>query len=105
MIPPWLNRKLEIPAEVTALVKSARVNKCWIYDKKKRVYYTAEEFAQSWNRIIDSEMESDRITQGFSIVNPFFAVKQRVEWVNKANAELQAIMEKLKEYESEWTKK
>ncbi len=106
-LPPWRNRqpeKKEMPSRAAALLKSAKVNDCWIYDITKKKFYTPEEFADQWESIYREPWEM-RPNLEFKVLSPMAAIKQRAEWVRNASEELQGILEKLEKYNASFERK
>ncbi|WP_400263082.1 hypothetical protein ACFX5U_08440 [Sphingobacterium sp. SG20118] len=102
MVPAWLDKKREIPSDVRALTNLARENNCWIYHIRTRIFYTPDEFMSQWTLLYTEGMKGLSNNKEFAVKSPYVAIKQRAEWVNKANEELQAILTKLESYEAEF---
>ncbi|MDM1294302.1 hypothetical protein HX021_08320 [Sphingobacterium sp. N143] len=101
----WLKKKMEIPIVVKSMYNDAKLNGAWIYHKVTRKFYTPEEFLASWVRIYTEGRRGGSNRDDFQIMNPMAAVKQRAEWVAKANSELQEIMRKLEAYQAQFKPK
>lgn len=82
----------KIPANFDVLAKTARVNGCLIYHKPTKKWYTPEEFERGPSEISQSRTFRKDNAADFVIVQPQFILKQRIEWVNRANEELQRIV-------------
>ena len=80
-----------VPANFEVLAKTARVNNCVIYYKPTKVWFTPDELLEGPSVITQSRKLKGTNVADFSIVKPEFILKQRIEWVNKANEELQRI--------------
>ena len=99
---PWLAEKKEVPPEVLAIIKNARVNGCWIYRESAKEFYTPEEFESNWKNIV---RDGKRNNFGdFKIVTPLFAVRLTAKWVDIANKKMQEVIEKLQGYEATFKK-
>lgn len=86
----------KIPANFDVLAKTARVNNCLIYHKPSKKWFTPEEFEKWPAEISQTRTFRKDNASDFVIVKPQFILKQRIEWVNKANEELQRIIKLLK---------
>jgi len=93
----WRDRKREVPSAVASLYSDAKLNGAWIYHIPTRRYYTPDEFMENWF-VVFQQNRSKNNRNEFQIMNPMAAIRQRAEWVTKANAELQEIMRKLESY-------
>lgn len=102
MTPAWLESKREIPNMVRTLVDNAKLYNCWIYHIKTRIFYTPEEFMAKWSLLYSEGRRGVDNYKEFALKSPYVAIKQRAEWINKANAELQVILTKLETYEAEF---
>lgn len=98
MEPAWLNKKREIPSVVSSLYNDAKLSGAWIYHKSTRRFYTPDEFIENWPDIYQQSPRGKNNREDFQIMSPMAAIRQRAEWVAKANAELQEIMRKLESY-------
>ncbi|GEM_PF-2003556 len=83
----------KIPANFAVLAKTARVNKCLIYHKPSKKWFTPEEFEAWPSEISQTRTYRSDNAADFALVQPHFILKQRIEWVNKANEELQRIVD------------
>ncbi|OYD44312.1 hypothetical protein CHU00_17540 [Sphingobacterium cellulitidis] len=86
----------KIPANFDVLAKTARVNGCLIYHKPSKKWFTPEEFEDWPMEISQTRTFRKDNAADFMIVQPQFVLKQRIEWVNKANEELQKIVKVMK---------
>lgn len=86
----------KIPANFDVLAKTARVNGCLIYHRPSKKWFTPEEFEDCPAEISQTRTFRKDNAAEFVIVQPQFILKQRIEWVNKANAELQRILRVIK---------
>ncbi|WP_447768356.1 hypothetical protein [Sphingobacterium faecium] len=100
MVPAWLDKKREIPTDVRSLINLARENNCWIYEQKTRIFYTPDEFLEKWPLLYHEGRRGINNNKEFAVKSPYVAIKQRAEWVKRANEELQAILKKLESYEA-----
>ncbi|MGJ1204173.1 hypothetical protein [Sphingobacterium lactis] len=102
--PAWLTKKKEIPSEVLALIKDARVNGCWIYHESKRTFYTPEELEAQWDRIIYINNKMNNL-RDFKKVTPIFAVRTCAHWLQVTNAKFQEVILKFDQYTYEFKSK
>jgi len=98
---PWLQKRKEIPPDVFSIIKSARVNGCWIFHEPAKTFYTPEEFEEVWERVITNTKRSNNF-KDFKIVNPLYAVRLTARWVDIANSKLQDILKKVEKYSAEF---
>lgn len=89
----------ETPAEVSSLHRFAEQNHCWIYFEGDRKFYTPDEFLEQWKRLYKQEKTGFSNIKDFVVKNPFAAIRQRIEWVNKVNDELQSMLKKFEGYD------
>lgn len=82
----------KIPANFDVLAKTARVNGCLIYHRPSKKWFTPEEFEEWPAEISQTRTFRKDNAADFVIVQPQFILKQRIEWVNRANEELQKIL-------------
>ena len=101
---PWRNKTVEIPPDVVAIIKNARVNGCWIFHEPYKTFYTPKEFEEKWKRVIIATKKRNNF-KDFKIVNPLYAVRLTARWVDVANGKLQDILKKLEGYNSEFKTK
>lgn len=102
MVPEWLNKKKETPGDVISLFNLAKLNNCWIYHNRTRIFYTPDEFLENWKHFFRESSRGINNNKEFAVKNPYVAIKQRAEWIKKANEELQLILTKLEGYEAEF---
>ncbi|GAA4137871.1 hypothetical protein GCM10022216_14360 [Sphingobacterium kyonggiense] len=99
MANPGFNKRPEpgrIPANFLVLAKTARVNGCLIYHKPSKKWFTPDELEAGPSEISQTRTYRSDNAADFALVQPHFILKQRIQWVNKANEELQRILEVMK---------
>ena len=102
--PAWISRNKETPSDVVSIIKSAKVNGCWIFHERNQKSYTSEEFEKEWQTVVHSDGKTNNFKE-FKIVNPLYAVRLTSRWINIANRRQQEILLKLEGYNGEFKKK
>lgn len=100
----WNNKTNDIPANIDKVISTARVNNCWIYLESKKQFFTPDELDQQWNDAYSAANKFNNI-KDFKIVTPMYAIRLATQWVNIANTKLQEIVEKSKNYDTEFKQK
>jgi len=99
--PAWINRNKQTPSDVVSLIKTARVNGCWIFHERRQRFYTPDEFEENWEKVVHSDGKVNNFKE-FKIVNPMYAVRLCARWVDIANQRQQEILKKLEGYNGEF---
>lgn len=102
--PAWINRNKQTPSDVLSLIKTAKVNGCWIYYEKRQLFYTPEQFEENWDKVVHSDGKVNNFKE-FKIVNPMYAVRLSSKWIDIANKRHQEILSKLEGYQGEFKRK
>jgi hypothetical protein len=80
-----------------SLYKEAVVAKLWVYRVDKKVWYTPEEFKDTY--INNSSPESMKmILHYFKIIDPQAGLKQRLDFMKKTSEEIEIFTKRVIEY-------
>ncbi len=95
--PAWISRNKLTPSDVISIIKTAKVNGCWIFHERNQKFYTPEEFEKEWQTVVHSDGKTNNFKE-FKIVNPLYAVRLTSRWIDIANRTQLEILLKLKGY-------
>lgn len=90
------------------LIKNARVNNCFIYDKKNKRWFTPAELEEELNLIKDTGKRGETLNfaSDYSIHSPFAAIKFYHKWLDVLSTRIVDLQDKIeKSYNIEFTSK
>jgi|SRR5690606_6948393 len=79
------------------LIKTARVNSCFIYDKKNKIWYTPDELEEELLKIKHSGKRGETLNPAsqYSLHSPFAAIKFYNNWLKALSDKINSLQDKI----------